>query len=569
MKNGSRKSLFLMLVSVAMVAPLASCGGPSSGGDKIDPNKTTLRVYNWDGGYGTDWLRNLKARFEEKYKGKSYEEGKTGVQLIIDADKANTAMASITSFDTSKEEVFFTESVNYTSFVKAQGGTRFLDITDIVEETSDLDGKTIESKMNEPEKAFLKQNDKYYAIPHYSGFYGLIYNVDIFDQNNFYLDEDGEITAISGKAKSVGPDLQAGTSDDGLPQTYDQFFYLCEYIAAQGVYPVHWTGEYFPLHLASLMRSLAVDYDGYDVSCLRITFNGTVTDAVKMNAGKADITLNGNHATAIGTEEASVSDSRGQRNAIYRTAGNYYGAEFIQRLINSNGGSAKFYTDTAFKDTYSHLNAQEDFVKSGTKYATYNNNKPVNYAMLVDGPWWECEATSTFTSLGKEDPSLSKKNRRFGWMPFPSATQDKVGQPRTLADHLQSFAFAKANLSDAKAKATKDLLKFAYSDDELVHFTQDTGVKRNLSYEIPSSAYNEMSYYEKSLAQYMDSCQMVFSSADTNYYQTNSSVLTSAPQYYTCTVDGKSQTPAAAFKSNPSLTAKEWFEAFASAKAGD
>ena len=55
-------------------------------GNKINKDKTQLHVHNFDGGVGTEWLEKDIARFEEKYKNTSFEEGKTGVQIVPGKD---------------------------------------------------------------------------------------------------------------------------------------------------------------------------------------------------------------------------------------------------------------------------------------------------------------------------------------------------------------------------------------------------------------------------------------------------------------------------------------------------
>lgn len=576
MKNKFIPTLLSALTLAGVASSLAACGPnkPIDSADVEDPNKTQLNVYSYNGGYRAEWLDKTAAAFEEAVKDKSYESGKTGVQIHIHRDKANKAVTDVTQLDSSKDEVFFTEHVDYDGYTQAQSGNRFLDLTDVVTETSPYDSKTIESKMNDAQKSFLQQNGRYYAIPHYSGFYGLIYNVEMFQKNNFYIDVDGNLCAVTNKEKGNGPDGIKGTDDDGLPATFDQFFYLCTYIRAQNIYSVHWTGQYYTMHLSELYRALAANIDGVDNTMLSSTYDGTVTNAVKLNAAgePAEITYEEGrpvHASSITTESVKVEDKKGSREGAYRTLGNYYGGEFIQRLLHSEYGGNNYFSTKAFTDTYSHLNAQSDFVRSDTAYATKENNNAMNYAMLVDGPWWESEARETFDQMEKSDPNLAKEKRNFAWMPLPFPTQDMVGTTPTLYDNISAFAFAKASLSGGKAAAAKDLLRFAYSDNQLVEFTKDTGVKRNLKYDIPEDAYKSMTPYGKSLARYMDGANVVFPYVNTTYFQSNFQTLTGSTQYYQASFSGKTYNAPAAFRSIGDLSAAKWFSAFYQAKKGN
>ena len=55
--------LSCMLIS-SMVAPVASCGTRGQFGETVDKKKTQLFVSNYDGGFGTVWLNDLKTAFE-------------------------------------------------------------------------------------------------------------------------------------------------------------------------------------------------------------------------------------------------------------------------------------------------------------------------------------------------------------------------------------------------------------------------------------------------------------------------------------------------------------------------
>lgn len=80
----------------------------------IDKTKTQLYIGNYDGGLGHEWIEKTAALFEEKFKDVSFEDGKKGVEIVIDNGKdnmsGNTLLADMPS---SRDSVFFTESVDY------------------------------------------------------------------------------------------------------------------------------------------------------------------------------------------------------------------------------------------------------------------------------------------------------------------------------------------------------------------------------------------------------------------------------------------------------------------------
>ena len=84
--NSKFKKLLCGFVAASMIAgvcTMTACGGGTVG----DPTKTQLWVFNYDGGWGRSWLDSIKTDFEEKYADVSFEEGKTGVQVQVFADK--------------------------------------------------------------------------------------------------------------------------------------------------------------------------------------------------------------------------------------------------------------------------------------------------------------------------------------------------------------------------------------------------------------------------------------------------------------------------------------------------
>ncbi len=182
MTKGLKKLLTLLLAGL-LCFPIAACGGtrgPGGGGgggfqqEEIDPDRYQLYVYNFNGGYGSDWLAAVKTRYEELHKNDVYPGGKVGVQIYINPQK--TSIESITNqILDNRDEIYFTEYAYYYT-LKDAGVLR--DITDAV--TADLaaygdpEGTTIESKMTGEQKAYygITEDDgkvHYYGLPHYSG----------------------------------------------------------------------------------------------------------------------------------------------------------------------------------------------------------------------------------------------------------------------------------------------------------------------------------------------------------------------------------------------------------------
>ena len=231
-----------VLLGGVMASGIAlSMAGCSNGGIKIDDTKTQLYVFSYNGGVGNEWFDHTIESFEAKYADVSFEDGKLGVQVIPDKQKdAGTSM--VDSFKNKNIDVVFNETVRYNEWV-TKGNLK--DISDIVLGENELDGnKRIVDKIPEDKKAALTAKDgKYYALPHYEAFRGVVYDVDLFKQKKLYFAADRSVDDFiltDNATKSAGPDGKTGTYDDGLPATYTEFWQLCDKMVASNVIPFIW-----------------------------------------------------------------------------------------------------------------------------------------------------------------------------------------------------------------------------------------------------------------------------------------------------------------------------------------
>ena len=191
---------------------------------KINTGKTTLFISNFNGAFGEKWLKAAASRYEEIHKDDVYEEGKKGVQIWIDNAKQG-GKDIIDGMSNSRDAIFFTEYVYYSDLVSSG---KALDITSIVTEklTKYGEDKSIVDKLTDEQKAYLETKDgKYYMMPHYQGFRGITYDIDLFESELLYLSadknngNDGFIVDMS-EPMSKGPDNVVGTYDDGSRRSW-------------------------------------------------------------------------------------------------------------------------------------------------------------------------------------------------------------------------------------------------------------------------------------------------------------------------------------------------------------
>ena len=490
MKKIMKKSLTSVLLATTLLST-AACGG--GGGNDSNKDKATLYVYSFTSGFGSQWLESLIADYEEVMKDVEID-GKKGLHIEPTAEKSDVAGSQMAG---NREVVYFLEQQDYYELL---AGNYIADITDAVTGVNPYDNKTLESKMFDDQKAYfgreINGETHYYAFPHYFTSFGIVYDVELFNTKGYYFadgyDASGALqdmfVGTTDWAKTAGPDGQKGTGDDGLPTTYDEFLLLCDYIAGVGNdNPLIWTGQYRDSYLTHFINALAADYEGKEMK-LNFSFDGNATSLGSVVGGEF----------VEDAEDTLIDGTNGAE--LARQAGKYYAMDFYQDLYNKSYIQDK--SSTLYSSTYTHLKAQEDFLKKSTK----------RNAMLLDGSWWQQEATSTFNVMGKTNPANSKQNRQLGWMPLPKQSADMVGEKATMYDIMYPLCVMKNGLdtNSWQYKYALDFIQFANSDEQLAKFTQITGCTKALNYELTSTQYEGLSYFGKSFYNSYKAADIVF-----------------------------------------------------------
>lgn len=471
-------ALVMMISSVGIL--FTGCDTEGPGTVQVNPNKTQIYVFSYNGGVGNDWLDATIAAFEAKYADVSFEEGKMGVQVIPDKQKV-TAVTMVDSFPNSSYDVIFNENMRYNEWA-AKGN--FLDITDLVQEIGE-DNQSIESKLSEDKKSALTARDgKYYALPHYEAFRGVVYDIDLFEEYNLYFAADrtySDFILSASEQKSNGPDGVAGTTDDGLPATYEEFFNLCDHMVELGITPFVWSGEQ-NAYSEFLLFALADTWAGSEGASLNYNFG------VGSGNAQTDIVTGFSNGQPL-TETTTISEENGY--LLRQTEAKYRALEFLFTIFNK---SDYYYKDSMGKLTMSNTEAQQTFIFSKLE------NKPI--AMLIEGTFWEKEAADSM-ELAVSAFGDAAKNRNFGWMPLPGnydgAVDESNGKSQVLNDYINSYCGINANSTGTRLEVAKLFVKFCYSDEGLNIFTKYTGMLRGLNYELDADTTAGLSNFYRNL----------------------------------------------------------------------
>ena len=505
------RKLFAKILALALGATIAftatGCGLGPQVEQEGDPTKTILRIGNIYSGLRDEWLTTIEKSFESKYEGISFEDDKTGVDIVIDNNGSYNGTKVMDSVD--KNDVWFTYMLNYNELV-SRGLA--MDITEVV--TGDLGeveeseaGVTIESKLSKNIKDDFKAvgGGKYYALPFYETYYGIVYDVDFFESEGFYFAKDFDRTGslanmfvISAEDdRSCGPDGDYGTWDDGLPETYEDFYNLCRYIKACTMTPLSYPGQFVHYWTRYLFQVWA-DYEGADQMMLNFTLNGTAKNLVEIKDG--DLV----EKDDIGISATNAYELQGQ-------AGKYYALQFANTLAKNKNW---FSTSSSGTGQSQEMN-QKEFL--------YSKKASSRIAMCLDGSWFNCESSSTYTDMvNGGDRSAGRYTRKIGFMPIPKATSDKVGETLTFVDSSRSACFIRSGLTGAKATVAKLFMKYFHNNESLAVWTEKTETTRPFNYTVDST---KLSHFGNMMMDIHNNSNVIFQYSNNKTFLQNAGIF--------------------------------------------
>lgn len=467
-----KKNRLLILTPALLgliITGMTGCVGHKHGGDDDDedPTKANITVATLDKGIGTAWLENAAREFEELYKdATNFQEGRVGVKVLV---KGSTQYdGSYIETANLNHDIYFTEGISYRQLSR-EG--KFLDLTDLM--TTPLTGygenKTILSKIDETYREYLDMDGKYYGIPFYDSFYGMVYDLNLWNEEKLYIAKNGQFVNKSGDL-SLGTDNVAGTLDDGLPATYEEFGKLFNKLLDKGIIPFI-ASERGIEYTANYLYNVFADYEGVDNMKLNLTLNGTANDLIDTVNNDGTYTLK--PATAITNDNGYE---------LQRQRGRYETLKFFNDVIVSSPDNYNKKLEA------SHISAQTSFI-NGKELG-----KPI--AMIIEGSWWENEARSSLTTF-KETYGYRSD---YAIMPIPFANAEKAaecGYKHTCLSLSKSFGIVSKS-TDNEALAL-EFLKFLHTDKMLSKFTKDTSITRPLNYDITPEDQASLTNYAKSL----------------------------------------------------------------------
>lgn len=478
------KKLACAALALAMPVSMVACGGTpveESKGNSVNSSKSQLTVFNFDGGVGSEWLDKVIARFENDYKDVSFENGKTGVQVLPEKTKSSVLEA----LSTNGNNVLFSEVANYSQLVS---NNDVIDISDIMDKplsevTKTSDSKTLRSKMYDDTVDFYSfKDEKIFALPHYSFFSALTYNRQLLKDKNLYFAKDYDVNATdadskfihnASEEKSCGPDGVYGTDDDGLPSTYTELYDWFTVMKERGVTPVIWAGAEMISggYINYLLNDVYLSLAGKDNAKLNYTFDS--------EGRKITVIEKFENGAPVTKEEVITADNYKTMNA---ELAKYQAIKIVDTILDN----ALWADSTGTSETTSMLDAQQRYVES------YNLGEPI--AMIVDGSYWYNEADNAGyikDTRGRYQDFDAKNDYQILPLPrvYEGTYKDVVGKEigkSVYADQADSVAVINANIKNDEnlVRLAKTFLAYCYTDESLKEFTETTRVTRSLKYDV-------------------------------------------------------------------------------------
>lgn len=502
---------FSAAIALMLMLSCVACGVKEDDSEN-DPNKTQVYIGIYDSGYGTSWFDEIKVAFEAIYD---------DVQLkpLYGKDEYydGTLLDKMSSND---EEIYLTNQINYTNFVK-QGA--IMDITDLYEEV--VDGKKVSERLYEDLQDVVNVDGKYYGIPYGSDFYHMIYDVDMWDEYGFWLNEAGEFGQWTDAEKSVGQDGIRGTYDDGLPVTYSQFFNLVKEIQRNSCVPFTWSGDYWVEYLHQFAENMKGYYDGE--SALLANYSEALDGAgVTVKTIDYDKLNRLNHTYGKFSEkeiDAISSDTTitwANYEDFQRQAGVYYTMCFASDVMDTSDGAK--YTSFSVQPGESHKAAQERFIRSVSQPSVTGGR----VAMLIDGGWWETEGAWVFEDMADAiDEKYSSENRRFGVMPMPLPDDREDTTTGVYSATSKVYVIAKNN--PKHPEIVKNFMKFILSKEGM-RIMMKNGMTMPFDYDFGSDSFAN-TYYQQQRVDLITSNKVVYAlhksatgkRSESNFYSWN------------------------------------------------
>ncbi len=539
--------------------PSSSNTGGSSSEDSADKDTSTKSVLNVGvcASWSINWVIEAAADFEALYAGTSFEEGKMGVELVLDwqIDKYKPTNL-LTGMERSENTLYYLVENAYTSYL----GSRLLaPMTDAVteavyDENGDLalmdDGKgnlipigdkqATLSMMDRvaygADKYYFEYDNNYYGAPWGVTLSGMFYDADLFSEKGYFFGSDGKMGKTLSDVESgncgTGPDMLPRTADDGMPVTYNEFLALLEQMKRDEVIPFTWAGSttYQRKHA---YESVFANYEGAENYNLNFT---------------ADVSKEQMEAAGVKKPYEYLALQEGRKAGI----------QFFYDIVKK-----EYYSEDAFAQ--SGMQAGELYIKS---IAT---DHPIAFMMAASN--WENAVKTYSEELVREtgNPAYGYGKRNFKVFPIPNFVGVEGLADQTNTDPREIFpGYATRSLAVIAAKNScknptvqkhlaKLFLQFTASRSQAVKFLKNSNVISMYDFTITDEEAKSLTKYTQDICRYLKEGALIV--PHTEQSEERGEKLLFQPSVITASLSTKIYHDVPSFfRDNPDMTVAECFK---------
>ena len=497
---------FRKIATIALAGVVGSTGIAAFAGCS-DPygNMTQLSIHYYNGGLGSDWINESIADFEEMFKDTSFEAGKTGVKILLTADKSMDELATSISTGADKADILYTSEGGVVELLNTEG--ILYDTTEMAtEKVYNADGEvTLNAagdgfEIVEDGESMYDRMHPYYQdaynlagtqwatndgdisfslLPYEDTVAGIILDYDLYEElyNKYYnAGQIGEMTGYKYEGDSVA-----------MPGTWDEFFDLLS--AMRTIDAGRYSGFMYSVdyYTPSIESAVIADVDGTDEG---------VTDPAQYSGYRMYTSYTGTYD--FGGELGVQTITPDNAYLLTQTDGYRQMVEVAVRLFEHGSNGSENY-DNGVMNNPTYSTAQANFVMS--KIST----TAPRILAIMEGDWFENEARATFNSMGVTNAENAYGKRRFRLMPVPHATAEEVADGKTYKVGGFSSGYpiilnAKTlEGNEAKEKVAKLWIQFTHSDSQMNVFTKWSGSVRPYLYDVTEDTKSQMTPFAKSI----------------------------------------------------------------------
>ena len=482
------------LMCLMTVCSSVACGPTLTPNEQNSGNSGRLysiKVAVSNAGFGLEWARKLANDYNELNADSDY-----GIEIIDYGIKWADSVVSDLKSGTDNQ-IYINAGTEITSAIYQD---YLEDLSDILDDKVDGEsGGTLQDKIRNYDlwkSTYSKYGEGVYAMPYSSAVVGMVIDHKEFIDNGWYLFagvNDKEALTAQGvtftetssglafvssttdigykegdRILTAGKDGKYGTYDDGQPQTYQEFNDMLKRISL--------TAKPF------ICGGGVADYIDHIFNSIFAQYAG-----VEDYATFYDYNSDGKEVSLAGGVKEIITVDNGYK--VYQMEALTKAYEVVDYWFDYTSGVAADYAHPACRNTSASQYDTQNLFLLGYKGATSNPKS----AIMIEGTWWENEATAMFNSLDNVNRGKGDREYRFLMLPTFDGQKDTKS---CLSTGSTGVMVVKKDSNEERLNETKKFLKFLLKEESLRTITEMTGDILGYKYELTAENRAKMTPFQ-------------------------------------------------------------------------